>query len=90
MSILNWRTLTATAIASAAVFTFTAGAQARDDDRWDRKDHRYYDHHRHGGNDWHRYDRPRVVERPVYVMPQPMYQVPVDSGVNLNFTIPLR
>jgi hypothetical protein len=80
------------ALIGSALVSLSGVAQANDwdHDRWERDhrvDHRYdhYDHRRFVE------ERPVVVERPVFVAPpQPVYQAPAPSGLNLNFNIPLN
>lgn len=93
------------ALIGSVFLSFAGAAQASD--YWDRdRDHRYWDHGWHHGRDRiveHRIierpvymhePRPVVVERPVFMAPQPMYQPmyqqPGPSGLNLNFNIPLN
>ncbi len=68
----------------------------------DHGDHRSWDHARHYEHErviehrvverpvYIREHRPMVVERPVFMAPQPVYQAPGPSGLNLNFNIPLN
>ncbi|WP_395713035.1 hypothetical protein [Reyranella sp.] len=91
MRLVDWRTILVAAIAGAGVMISTAGAQAHDDDRWERR-HHYKDKHDH----WRHHDRPprvvyerapRVVyerapqvvyeRQPVVVAPPPVYLAPM-------------
>lgn len=90
MRLLDWRTVLVAAFAGAGVLISAAGAQAHDDDRWER---RHYYKHKH--DHWRHYDppprvvyersprvvyerAPRVVyeRQPVVVAPVPVYMAP--------------
>ena len=77
------------ALMGSVLLSFAGAAQANewDHDRWER-DHRRYEHY----YDHRRFveERPVIVQRPIFVAPQPVYQAPAPSGLNLNFNIPLN
>jgi hypothetical protein len=93
------------ALIGSVMLSFSGAAQAYDHWDRDR-DYRHYEHeHDRGWHDhdrvierrvveerpvYIREHRPMFVERPVFVAPQPVYQQPGPSGLNLNFNIPLN
>jgi hypothetical protein len=98
MTKLNLRTFIAATVTSSVALAVASSAWAHDDRYWGHGRWEHRDHHRYERVEYRRYHEPapRVVyERPVMVMPAPVYRAPaysqpVDPNVNLNFTIPLR
>ena len=100
MTKLNLATLAAAALTSSMLLAVTTSAWAHDERDWERKHWDHRDHHRYERVERvehiYRHEPSRVVyERPVMVMPAPVYQMPsfsqpVDPSLNFNFTIPLR
>jgi hypothetical protein len=88
------KTILATAIAGSSIF-LAVGAQAHDDDHWQREHRQYVEEHEH----WRHvepprrvvYERPPVVvaPAPIMVAPAPVYAAPVAPSLNLNLSIPL-
>lgn len=96
------KTILAAMIAGSSLLVAT-GADARDRwDKWDRWERKHY--HKHHWKHSRGYGPPSrvIVERPVYVAPQPVYMAPMmpaygyggggyqDPSVNFNFSFPMR
>ena len=93
------------ALIGSVVLSLSGVAQAYDGDRdhrWERDHRRFERHveHRYDHYDHRRFVEerpviirergPMIVERPVFMAPQQVYQQPGPSGLNLNFNIPLN